>query len=189
MINIRRCAQSHARAARTLFLCALTMGGLTLSGCVATPLNVQKSSADAGSIIGVPSSQIEFIGYCGFGEVPPGGEELQWGGKRLVVLTNDSIILLKGDLPGATLQRKIKYKELGGVGVKHFVRVRQLQVLQKDVVVVFEVIKSNAMIDQAGTERAAQILRDHGVPSFPAKKYYRPRIPPPEFIFVPGGRR
>ena len=69
--------------------------------------------------------------------------------------------------------------------VEQILRVYQLQILQKDVVVVMEITKNKAMIDGAGTNRAAQILREHGVPSFRAKKYYRPKIKPPEIIFVP----
>jgi hypothetical protein len=169
---------------RSLFLSALAMGGLALGGC-ATPLSVQKSGGDVASIIGVPSSQIKFVGYCGWGDVPPGGKNIGEGGQGLIVLTNDSVILLKGDLPAVTVERKIKYKEMSGVDAKHFIRACQLQILQKDVVVVMEITKNKAMIDQAGTDRAAQILREHGVPSFKAKKYYRPRIQPPNFIFIP----
>jgi hypothetical protein len=169
---------------RSLFFAALSMGSLALGGC-ATPLTVQKNGGDVASIIDVPSSQIKFIGYCQWGDVPPGGKNWGNGGQGLIVLTNDSIFLLKGDLPGATVQRKIKYKEISGVDVKHIIRAYQLQIMHKDVVVVMEITKNKAMIDQAGTERAAQILRERGVPSFEGKKYYRPRIPPPDFIFIP----
>jgi hypothetical protein len=168
----------------SLFLAALAVGSLALGGC-ATPLNVQKSGGDVASIIGVPSAQIKFIGYCGWGDVRAGGKNQEGGGQGLIVLTDDSIILLKGDLPAATVQRKIKYKEISGVDVRHFIRARQLQILQKDVVVVMEITKNKAMVDQAGTERAAQILRGHGVLPFKGKKYYRPRIRPPLIIFIP----
>jgi hypothetical protein len=169
---------------RSLLVSAIAVGGLALGGC-ATPLSVRDNGSSVASLIGIPASQIKFVGYCGWGEVPPGGKNPGPGGQGLIVLTNDSVVLLNGDLPSATVQRKIKYKEISGVDVKHFIRACQLQILQKDVVVVMEITKNKAMIDQAGSERAAQILREHGVPSFESKKYYRPRISPPTFIFIP----
>jgi hypothetical protein len=169
---------------RSLLVAALSIGCLALGSC-ATPLSVQKSGGDIASVINVSPAQIKFMGYCQWGEVPPGAKNTSAGGQGLIVLTNDSICLLKGDLPAATIGRKIRYKEISGVSVKQILRAYQLQILQKDVVVVMEITKNKAMIDGAGTKRAAQILWEYGVPSFQAKKYYRPKIPPPEFIFIP----
>jgi hypothetical protein len=170
---------------RCLFLWALAVGVLGLSGC-ATPLNVQKSGASAAASVGVPSSQIKFIGYCGFGDVPPGGNHVESnGGQGLIILTGDSLVLLAGDLPNATVRQRIKYQDIGGVDVRHFGRARQLQILKGNVVVVMEITKNKAMIDQAGTDRAAEILRQHGVPQWQGKKYYLPKRKIPIIIPVP----
>lgn len=154
-----------------------------LGGCAA-PLNVQTSTGNAASVIGVPAPQIRFISYCGWGTVLVGGKYPEGGGDGLIVLTNDSIILLQGD-PALMVRRKIKYKEIDGVDVRHFGRARQLQILLKDVITLMEITKNKALVDQEGTERAAQILRDHGVPPFKSTKYYRPKIPIPTFIYIP----
>lgn len=170
---------------RCLFFSVSAVGVLLLSGC-ATPLNVQKSGASAAEIVGVPASQIKFIGYCGFGEVPPGGNHVELnGGQGLIVLTGDSLVLLAGDLPNATVRQRIKYKDISGVDVRHFGRARQLQILKGNVVVVMEITKNKAMVDQAGTDRAADILRQHGVPQWQSKKYYLPKPKIPIIIPIP----
>lgn len=149
-------------------------------------MNIEKSGGDAAAIIGVPSSQIQFIGYCGFGDVPPGGNHVEsGGGQGLIVLTNDSIFLLAGDLPNASVRQRIKYKEIGGVDVRHFGRACQLQILKGNIVVVMEITKNKAMIDQKGSERARQILRQHGVPDWKSAKYYLPKPKIPIIIPIP----
>lgn len=170
---------------RSRIVSALAAGAFTLAGC-ATPLKIEKSGGDAAAIIGVPSSQIKFIGYCGFGEVPPGGNHTEsGGGQGLIVLTADSIFLLAGDLPNAAVRQRIRYKEIGGVDVKHFGRARQLQILKGNAVVVMEITKNKALIDQEGSDRAAQILREHGVPAWKSQKYYLPKRSFPIIIPIP----
>src|SRR5712691_3533090 len=177
----------HLQMRITLFLAALPLS-LALGGCAA-PLDVHKSSSSAASVIGVPVSQIQFVGYCDFGDVPPGGKHPeQNGGNGLIVLTNDSIFLLTGELPNTTVKRKIRYREINGVDVRHILRARQLQVLKGDIITVMVITKNKALIDQAGTDRVAQILREHGVPAWKSEKYYQPKIPPPDFILIPVGR-
>jgi hypothetical protein len=172
---------------RFLVLSLSAAAALALSGC-ATPLNVEKNGGSAAAIIGVPSSQIQFIGYCGFGDVPPGRNHVEPGsgnGQGLIVLTNDSVFLLAGDLPNASIKQRIKYKDISGVDVRHFGRARQLEILKGNVIVVMEITKNNAMVDQEGTERAAQILRQHGVPQWQSKKYYLPKPKIPIIIPIP----
>ena len=170
---------------RCLFPAALVASILALGGC-ATPLNIERSSDSAASIIGVPSSQIKFIGYCGFGDVPPGGNHVESnGGQGLIVLTSDSVVLMAGDLPNASAVQRIKYKDIGGVDVRRFGRARQLQILKGSVVVVMEITKNKAMVDQEGTDRASQILRQHGVPQWQSKKYYLPKPKIPIIIPIP----
>jgi hypothetical protein len=170
---------------RCLLLAALGAGVLAVGGC-ATPLNVEKNGGSAAAIVGVSQSQIRFIGYCGFGDVPPGGNHVESnGGQGLIVLTEDSLVLMAGELPNASVRQRIKYKDIGGVDVKHFGRARQLQILKGNVVVVMEITKNKAMIDQEGTDRAAQILRQHGVPQWQSKKYYLPKPQIPIIIPIP----
>src|SRR5436853_5957226 len=84
-------------------------------GACAAPLDVNKSSAPAAAIVGVPASQILFIAYCDFGDVPPGEKHPGHnGGNGFIVLSNDSIYLINGELPNATVKRRIKYRELDG---------------------------------------------------------------------------
>lgn len=172
------------RMMRFLFLPAFALV-FTVGGC--TPfLDTQKSSAPAASVVGVPSTQIRFMGYCVFGDVPPGGKHIESNSDTgLIVLTNDSIFLLAGDLSNATVRRRIKYKEIDGVDARHFLRACQLQIVRGDIVTVMEITKNKALLDQAGTDRAAAILREHGVPAWKSLRYYQPKIPPPNIIFVP----
>jgi hypothetical protein len=170
---------------RCLFLLVFSVGVFALGGC-ATPLNVEKNGGSAASLIGVPSSQIKFIDYCGFGDVPPDGKHIESNyGQGLIVLTSDSLVLLSGDLPNASVRQRIKYKDIGGVDVRHFGRARQLQILKGNVVVVMEITKNKAMIDQEGSDRAAGILRQHGVPHWQSKRYYLPKQKIPIFIPIP----
>jgi hypothetical protein len=170
---------------RCLLLSALAGGVLALGGC-ATPLTVEKSGGSAAAIVGVPSSQIKFIGYCGFGDVPLGGNHTESnGGQGLIVLTDDSLVLLAGELPNAAVRQRIKYKDIGGVDVRRFGRARQLQILKGNVVVVMEITKNKAMIDQEGSDRAAQILRQRGVPQWQSKRYYLPKRKIPIIIPIP----
>lgn len=170
---------------RSLFLLTLAAGALLLGGC-ASPLNVEKSGGSAASIIGVPSSQIRFMGYCNFGDALPGNKHIQMNtGQGLIVLTNDSLVLLAGDLPNANIDRKIKYKEIGGVDVRHFGRARQLQIIRGRTITVMEITKNKAMVDQEGTERAAEILRQHGVPAWKSERYYLPKSKIPIIIPIP----
>jgi hypothetical protein len=159
---------------------------LTLSACAA-PLDVQKSSASAAPVVGVPASQIQFIAYCDFGDVPPGEKHPgQNGGNGLIVLTNDSIYLLQGsELPIAKVKRRIRYREIDGVDVRHMIRAYQLQLSRGDIITVMVITKNKALIDRELTERAAEILREHGVPSWRSPKYYAPKIPPPTVIPIP----
>src|SRR5437588_8684978 len=170
---------------RFLFLSALVGGVLALGGC-ATPLNVEKNGGSAAAIVGVAQSEIKFIGYCGFGDVPPGANHIESnGGQGLIVLTDDSVVLMAGELPNASVRQRIKYKDIGGVDVRHFGRARQLQILKGNVVVVMEITKNKAMVDQEGTDRASQILRQHGVPQWQSKKYYLPKPKIPIIIPIP----
>ncbi len=170
---------------RCLLLAALTAGILAVGGC-ATALNVERNGGPAAAIVGVSQSQIRFIGYCGFGDVPPGGNHVESnGGQGLIALTDDSLVLMAGELPNASVRQRIKYKDIGGVDVRHFGRARQLQILKGNVVVVMEITKNKAMIDQEGTDRAAQILRQHGVPQWQSKKYYLPKPQIPIIIPIP----
>ena len=167
-----------------LFLAALPVS-LALGGC-ATPLDIHESSRSAASVVGVTASQIQFIGYCDFGDVPPGGKHPeQNGGNGLIVLTNDSVFLLTGELPNATVKRRIRYRDINGVDVRHMIRAYQLQIIRGDIITVMVITKNKALIDHAGTERAAEILRQHGVPAWQSPRYYSPKIPPPEFIPIP----
>jgi hypothetical protein len=160
--------------------------GVAIAGCAA-PLDVQKSSKSAASIVGLAApSQIEFIAYCDFGDVPPGGKHPEKnGGNGLILLTNDSLLLLSGDLPSATVQRRINYREIDGTDVQHMIRAYQLQVIRGDVITVMTITKNKALIDQAATKHAADILRQHGVPAWKSPRYFQPKIPPPDFIFIP----
>ena len=89
---------------RFLFLSALVGGVLALGGC-ATPLNVEKNGGSAAAIVGVAQSEIKFIGYCGFGDVPPGANHIESnGGQGLIVLTDDSVVLMAGELPNASVR-------------------------------------------------------------------------------------
>jgi hypothetical protein len=170
---------------RSFLFMVLAAGAFALAGC-ATPLNVEQSGGSAASIVGVPASQIKFVGYCGFGDVAPGANHVESNsGQGLIVLTNDSLFLLSGDLPNASVRQRIKYKEIGGVDVRHFGRARQLQILKGNVIVVMEITKNKAMVDQEGTDRAAQILREHGVPEWKSLKYYMPKPKIPIIIPIP----
>ena len=155
-------------------------------GACAAQLDIPKTIAPAAALVGVPPSQVEFVAYCDFGDVPPGekhpGEN---GGNGLIVLTNDSIYLLQGDLPTATVKRRIRYRELNGVDVRHMIRAYQLQVLRRDIITVMVITKNKALIDRGLTERAAEILRQHGVRSWQSPRYFAPKIPPPTIIPIP----
>src|SRR4051794_14231997 len=115
-----------------------------LSGC-ATPLNLDRNGRDAAAVIGLSSDRIKFIGYCGFATVTTSGDRTN-AAQGLIALTDDSIVLLKGDLPGASVNQKIKYSSLRGVDVKRFGRARQLQVLQGSDVIVMEITRNKAMV-------------------------------------------
>jgi hypothetical protein len=166
-------------ASRILLGMAVALA-LTIAGC-ATPMSVEKSGGSVASVIGVPISQIKFIGYCQWGDVPPGGKHPESnGGQGSIVLTDDSVFLLAGDLPNETVKRRIRYMEINGVDVRHILRARQLQILKGDIVTVMVITKNKVLIDQAGTDRVAQILREHGVPAWKSERYYQPKIPPPD---------
>lgn len=171
---------------RFLFLFPMAIAMAGLGGC-AEPLDVRQASSSAASIVGTPASQIEFIGYADFGDVPPGGKHPeQNGGNGWIVLTNNSMFLLNGgDFADAKVKRRIKYTEIGGVDVKHVIRAYQLQVIRGNVITVVVITKNKALIDEAGTKRAAEILQQHGVPAWKSEHYYQPKIPPPDVILIP----
>ena len=155
-------------------------------GCAA-PLDVQKSSVLAASVAGLASpSQIEFIAYCDFGDVPPGGKHPENNtGNGLIVLTQDALVLLNGDLPNVTVRQRINYRQIDGVDVRHMIRAYQLQIRRGDVITVMVLTKNKALIDSAITKHAAEILRHHGVPAWESPHYFLPKIPPPKVIFIP----
>jgi hypothetical protein len=166
--------------------CIVAATMVVLGGCTA-PLDIQKSSRAVASVAGLASpSQIQFIAYCDFGDVPPGSKHPEKdGGNGLILLTNDSLILLDGTLPNVTIQKRIKYGEIEGVDVQHVIRAYQLQIIRRDVITVMVITKNKALIDQAGTNRAAQLLREHGVPAWKSPRYFQPKIPPPTIIPIP----
>ncbi|HST30453.1 MAG TPA: hypothetical protein VLK27_06395 [Chthoniobacterales bacterium] len=72
-----------------------------------------------------------------------------------------------------------------GVDVHHFGRGRQLQIRTDSGVIVIEVSNKKALIDSEGTERAREILRQHGVPDWKSDTHYLMKVKTPIIIPIP----
>jgi hypothetical protein len=165
---------------KQLVLSIVTAALLLFSGC-ATPLKVETNGEDLARVIGASPSEISFVSYCSFGEPLPSSIHVKFI-EGVILLTHDSIVLLSGNPPKVAVKQRIRFAELMGVDLKHFGRGRQLQVLKGSTVTVMEISASKSMIDHGGSERAQQILREHGVPEWKSNKYYLRLVETPIFI-------
>ena len=164
-------------------LCCLIGACLLFTGC-ASPLKKEAASADVGKTLGVPASDIAFVGYCSFGDAPPSGNHVSFT-QGILALTKNSLILLSDDLPHAVPLRKIKFTEMRGVDVHHFGRGRQLQIRSESGVLVIEISKNKALVDTAGTEKVREILRQHGVPDWKSDTHYLMKVKTPIVVPIP----
>lgn len=160
----------------------LISGCAFLAGC-ATPLQTETIAPQIAKMTGVPSSDIVFVSYCSFGEAPPSGHHVSFT-EGIIALSRNTLFLIQGDLAGEVAHR-IGFSEMLGVDVHHFGRGRQLQIRTNRSVMVIEVSKNRQIVDAEGTEKARQILQEHGVANWKSDTHYLMKTKIPIIVPVP----
>jgi hypothetical protein len=110
---------------------------LFLVSC-ATPLKIENDAGSFAKVAGVRSPDIEFISYCSFGDALPEDSHVEFT-EGILLVTRDSVYLLKGIGEKATLAKKIKFTDLTGSDLKHFGGGRQLQLLEEGRIIVIQI--------------------------------------------------
>jgi hypothetical protein len=154
-----------------------------MGGC-ATPLDISKNGPPLAQAVGIPSENIQFISYCSFGECRVWEKELIFI-EGILVVTPDSIHLFGGNLNDLSQKQEIKltYQKIDGIDIRRYGKGRQIQILNGEHLVVIEITKNKAFIDQEGSEQIYELITKRGIKVWHSKRYYRATVP--SMIFIP----